>query len=584
MKADGTGKPAVEALVALHDGAVPDLSHPRELIDLTRAFLKVGLESARFLWHDGRDWHTVSLERRTMPTGGARGLLMYREMRLPGGISTREIDVLTLVSLGLTNGEIAARLGTSIRTVATQIERLLVKLHQGGRGGLAAVAVDWGLLRLPIPGGVTGLTGLRLLDMERARIDPTTAVSYPRPDFSFLDRSPFRLGTIAGSIGRSTSHAHEVIRGSSLAVNQLNAAGGVAGRRIDHDVVRADMYDVDSIRGAFKELIGRGADAITTSFASASHPEVFDLIADYGCPYLHTDTYEHSVELVRSNPSRLGSVFQTCPSETHYAAGFIDFIDQLTERGLWHPRTRRILSIVVEPDEHDSYHRALLTRAEKAGWSVCDSLTCGPEDQDWTVALERIRETNPDVIAVAHWNAEAITPLQRAIATLGLPTLVFYVYGPSTPDFMAALGSSANGVVWSTVTGRYEDEIGQRFHREFTSMFGVEPGWSSASAAYDQVKLLAAAWAAVGTADFESVSQFLRASPQRGVNGVYYFGEPGQSALSYPYSTPDPSLGQAQMVYQIQRGRPKALWPATHGDLSAFELPPWFAASPAGRR
>lgn len=509
-----------------------------------------------------------------------RALLTYRETGLPAGISTREVDVLTLVALGLTNGEVAARLGTSIRTVATQIERLLTKIHQTGRGGLAAVAVDWGLLRLPIPGGVTGLTGLRIVDIERARTDRSTGVPSHRYDFSFLDRSPFRLGTVAGAIGHSTSDAHEISRGSSLAVNQINAAGGVAGRRIDHEIVRADLYSTEEVHQAFSTLIHRGVDAITAGFASASHPTVFDLIAEYPCPYLHTDTYEHSVDLVRNDPVRLGSIFQTCPSETHYAEGFIDFIANLAEQRVWKPKGRRILSIAVEPDEHDRYHRSLLTRAQDAGWIVCDSLTCGPENEDWTAVIGRIREVEPDVVAVAHWNVDAIAPLQRAIASAGLGCLVFYLFGPSSPEFATALGSSADGVVWSTVTGRYEDEIGRRFHREFRSMFGVEPGWSSASAAYDQVKLLAAAWGAVGTADFTSVSHYLRTTPQRGVNGVYYFGTPGQSALSYPYATPDPSLGQAQMVYQIQRGRPKPLWPAPHGDLTAFEPPSWFRAEP----
>ena len=80
---------------------------------------------------------------------------------MPRGITVREVDVLTLLALGLTNSGIAERLGTSARTVSTQIERLLTKLDQGTRGGLAALAVDSGLLRLPIPGGVDGTPGYR---------------------------------------------------------------------------------------------------------------------------------------------------------------------------------------------------------------------------------------------------------------------------------------------------------------------------------------------------------------------------------------------------------------------------------------
>ena len=53
------------------------------------------------------------------------------------GVTDREINILTLLALGLTNVQIAGRLGTSAHTVSTQIERMLVKLGQPSRGGLA---------------------------------------------------------------------------------------------------------------------------------------------------------------------------------------------------------------------------------------------------------------------------------------------------------------------------------------------------------------------------------------------------------------------------------------------------------------
>lgn len=68
---------------------------------------------------------------------------------------------------------------------------------------------------------------------------------------------------------------------------------------------------------------------------------------------------------------------------------------------------------------------------------------------------------------------------------------------------------------------------------------------------------------------------FLRSAVYRGVNGVYYLGGSGQAALSYPDVTPDPSLGQAHMVFQVQDGTSRLLGPAPYGDLSVFRTPPW---------
>jgi DNA-binding NarL/FixJ family response regulator len=52
------------------------------------------------------------------------------------GVTSREMDVLTLVSAGLTNAEVAARLYLSPRTVETHVASLLAKLGVADRGRL----------------------------------------------------------------------------------------------------------------------------------------------------------------------------------------------------------------------------------------------------------------------------------------------------------------------------------------------------------------------------------------------------------------------------------------------------------------
>lgn len=61
------------------------------------------------------------------------------------GLTRRELEVLTLVSGGLSNPDIAERLGVSRRTVATHIESILAKLGLPNRAAAVGVALRHGL-------------------------------------------------------------------------------------------------------------------------------------------------------------------------------------------------------------------------------------------------------------------------------------------------------------------------------------------------------------------------------------------------------------------------------------------------------
>ena len=69
----------------------------------------------------------------------------------PAGLTRREAQVLALMAKGLTNGEIAARLVRSTKTVDHHVSAILAKLDARSRAEASARAVQLGLLQTPVP-------------------------------------------------------------------------------------------------------------------------------------------------------------------------------------------------------------------------------------------------------------------------------------------------------------------------------------------------------------------------------------------------------------------------------------------------
>jgi branched-chain amino acid transport system substrate-binding protein len=187
-------------------------------------------------------WRRVSIERTARVGGDEAAVVTLENEPLPFGLTVRELGVLTLLSGGLNNREIAGRLATSVRTVAAHVEHILAKVAQRSRAG--AVAVDRGLLRLPIPGGDDGLEGLTVGTLHEL------ASERPRPESGVGERAvpswvrrPLLIGSALPLTGPARGDGMEMRNGTALAIEEINARGGVGGRRLEHVVVPTDITD-----------------------------------------------------------------------------------------------------------------------------------------------------------------------------------------------------------------------------------------------------------------------------------------------------------------------------------------------------
>jgi len=168
-----------------------------------------------------------------------------------------------------------------------------------------------------------------------------------------------------------------------------------------------------------------------------------------------------------------------------------------------------------------------------------------------------------------------LAAFSKQFAANPINALVYLQYGPSIPVFLQLAGESANGMVWSTVIGTYNDVVGKAFQARFSAKYHSSPGFANAGQCYDEVNMLATAWGLVGdTRNFKAVCDVLRTQIHRGVSGTYWLNRPGQYNRLYPFETKDPSLGNAHVFYQIQNGKQTIIFPDLYAGAS-FKKAPW---------
>jgi DNA-binding NarL/FixJ family response regulator len=121
-----------------------------------------GSVASAFLWRppSTRDWHRIEVVPISDPSaGGFVAAARVEAVGRPYNLTPRELEVLTLVTRGCANREIAERLIVSPGTVRTHVERVLEKLGAASRTEAAVRATAERLLvwvgREPPPSAAT---------------------------------------------------------------------------------------------------------------------------------------------------------------------------------------------------------------------------------------------------------------------------------------------------------------------------------------------------------------------------------------------------------------------------------------------
>ncbi len=394
---------------------------------------------------------------------------------------------------------------------------------------------------------------------------------------AFAQAKPIVIGLPIAQSGPAGVADHaDYLNGARLAVKEINAAGGVRGRPIELKVFDVDLLTPEGTQATFRKIVDAKVQAIASPFVIIPIPAL-EAVANYKAPYLHGNTSIASLEAVKKSPKRFNHVFALDPPETYYGAGFPVFLDKLAADGAWKPANRRIHIIQEQIAYTQMISKATQEAMKKNGFELAKVTDIQFPVQDWGPVLQDIRKTGAGVVMLCHWVAAEEAAFARQFAANPLKdALVYLQYGPSQPEFLNLAGPAAEGFIWGTVYGAYADAQGKAFRDKYKAAYPGTMGLAYTGGGYDTIQMLAQAWKAREPEKFGEVTDFIRQSTYRGVNGFYRFDNAYQAPLHYPLETQELDKGMAHLFFQVQDGEHRIVAPDALAEVK-FRPAPWMA-------
>ena len=390
-----------------------------------------------------------------------------------------------------------------------------------------------------------------------------------------VDTSDIKIGSVSPVTGPYSGDGQEMTRGQQLAIDEINANGGIGGRKLT--LVVGDVTDLapeNYVQVAQRLVNQEKVAAIFSGYCSNDSTE-FPVYADAGLPVFHLNTLQANVDYVTEK--KITNIYEGCPTEVWYGKGFVPLMQSWIADGSWKPSSNTA-AIVTSNDPYSiSIAQAFKKSVEAIGWTVPVYEEVTAPNADWGPILTKIRSNPPGLIYVTDYIPGDLASFAKQFRDAPTQSLMYQQYGPSVPEYLQLAKEAGYGVVWSTTIGTLPDDTGKAFLDLYKNKFGADAGLSQAGGEYDMVKLWAQTAAMAGDPyNFTQVNKLLKNVIYRGVSGTYKWISDTELAVApYPDLINDPSLAMPHLTYQIQDGKQVAVFPEPYAQ-GKFQTPPWF--------
>ncbi len=358
----------------------------------------------------------------------------------------------------------------------------------------------------------------KTLSMIAALVMAMTAICLPA-----LAENPIPVGAIAPNTGDLAAYGTAVSNGIKLAVEEINAAGGVLGRQLEVTYMD-DKGDSTEGANAFNKLTSDGVKAIIGSVTSGVTAGL-GALADAEGMLLLTPTA--TADTVTDG---LTGVFRACYKDS--------FQGEVAAKLAVDLGVKKVAVLYASGDAYSAglYESFIAASAALGLELVATESTSGVHDTDFTTQLTNIVATGAELIFAPFYYDTVgpyIVPQARAAGFTG-----YFAGADGWDGTLGTMVEDKSLYNKSYFVNHYApddpSEKVQGFVKAYSDKFGAESLNALAALAYDSVYMLAQAITAAGTDDTAAIIAAMTGMSFEGVTGSFTLDETGTPAKAAP--------------------------------------------------
>jgi branched-chain amino acid transport system substrate-binding protein len=338
------------------------------------------------------------------------------------------------------------------------------------------------------------------------------------------DKEPYRIGVILALSGSVAANGVPASEGIKVAQEELNGNGGINGHPVEF-IIRDDASSPDQAATVATELINSGVIGIFGGSFGSDANSIGGFLESTDCALL-TPTGLSTVEQKEYKNS-----FFMMPSTYYMGVGIGYFLDEHTD-------VEKVGILRLSRDFGQQAAAGLAAAAEERGLEIVAEEQGTDEDLDFTIQLTKLREANPDAIAVFFANPAGATILRQA-KELGIEVPLLSAVAMANQPTIDLAGEAAEGLIAEGYLVSTDPLPRQKsFIEVFTEKTGALPATGFQAMGYDAAMVFVKAIESInGTVDCLLVRNAIENMSYEGASGLFNYSpeyhEPDLAGLIY---------------------------------------------------
>ena len=366
-------------------------------------------------------------------------------------------------------------------------------------------------------------------------------------------QGPIRIGASLSLTGTYAKLGKNQQEGYQLCQKDLNAKGGLLGRKVEFVVYDDQSLPPTGVRLYEKLITEDKVDAVMGPYSSPITEAVANVTEKY--KKVMVSPLAATTSIFKKEPRRKYIFMVVSPAEI-YLEGLVDMA------------AKRGLKTVAVINEDTLFSKAAaagaIDLAKKKGMHIVFQEAYPKGNADFSGLLTKLKATNADVIAAATYFDDAVA-LTRQMRELNVnPKMYGVTVGGDLPEFYDTLKGNAEYIYGATQWEPVLNYPGNKeYFESYKKEFGHEPSYHS-TAGYSGCLVYAEAVKRAGSIDPEKVREQLLKLEMKTAFGDYKVDQDGFQ------------LAHKAVTFQWQKEKKVVVWPDDLAQGKAlFPTPPW---------